>query len=148
MRRLVNGDEVELGRIGAETASAGDRWLVRSPSGVYSALAVKTASGIFISYKGTQYQIETRRSGRQVSSPAESGEIRASMPGLIVDVRRSYGDSVRRGDTILVLEAMKTQQPLKAPFDGTILQIHVQKGEQVNDGTLLAKVESLEKPDA
>lgn len=62
------------------------------------------------------------------------------MPGVIVDVLLEAGVTVMKGDKILVLEAMKTQQPFLAPFDGTLAEVKVSKGEQVGEGALLALV--------
>lgn len=64
------------------------------------------------------------------------------MPGQIVDILAAEGDTVTKGDKILVLEAMKTQQAFTAPFDGIVQKIAVQKGDQVGDGDLLALVSS------
>ena len=62
------------------------------------------------------------------------------MPGQIVDVRCKQGDTVAKGATILILEAMKTQQPFVAPFDGTVSELGVEVGAQVTEGQLLARV--------
>jgi biotin carboxyl carrier protein len=51
---------------------------------------------------------------------------------------------VEKGDKILVLEAMKTQQAFTAPFAGVVRRIEVEKGSQVSDGELLAVVEPAE----
>ena len=67
------------------------------------------------------------------------------MPGQIVDVRNSVGDAVKKGDTILVLEAMKTQQPFLSPFDGKVIAISVEKGDQVADGTVLAVIQAMDE---
>jgi 3-methylcrotonyl-CoA carboxylase alpha subunit len=66
--------------------------------------------------------------------------MRAPMPGQIVDVLVSEGAKVAKGDKVLVLEAMKTQQAFLAPFDGVVEKLPVKKGEQVADGQLLALV--------
>lgn len=66
--------------------------------------------------------------------------MRAPMPGLIVDVLLSEGVDVKKGDKILVLEAMKTQQAFTAPFDGKLDSLKVGKGDQVIDGQVLAVV--------
>lgn len=141
MKRFVNGDEVELNEGGAEVVSLGDRLMVRTPAGSSSALAVQDGDAVLVSYKGTQYRIERKPKGARAGSIA-SGEMRAPMPGLIVDVRVAEGDTVKKGDTLLILEAMKTQQPFTAPFDGIVKVLGVAKGDQVADGALLAKVES------
>jgi biotin carboxyl carrier protein len=64
---------------------------------------------------------------------AETGEfhLRAPMPGLVVAVPVTEGQSVKRGEVILILESMKMQNELKAPRDGTIGRIRVRAGETV-----------------
>jgi biotin carboxyl carrier protein len=141
MKRFVNGDEAELVRTGAELNRTGDRWLIRTPEGTFSAVVIRHEAAVYVSFKGKQYRVEERQSRTRVAAQAGSGELRAPMPGQIVDVRHFVGDAVRKGDTILVLEAMKTQQPFAAPFDGKVVQINVVKGDQVNDGAVLAIVE-------
>ena len=140
MKRFVNGDEVELQDDGAEITRLGDRLYVRTPEGTFTAVAVRVGDVTHVSYKGRQFQVEERQNRARVSSHVGSGELRAPMPGLIVDVRRQVGDAIKKGETILVLEAMKTQQPFNAPFDGTVTQISVSKGDQVTDGSVLAVV--------
>lgn len=63
------------------------------------------------------------------------------MPGVIVDVLVAEGDTVTKGQKLLVLEAMKTQQPFTAPFDGKVTKLPITKGQQVIDGATLAVVE-------
>ena len=60
------------------------------------------------------------------------------MPGLIVDVLVSVGEAVTKGQKVAVLEAMKTQQPFLAPFDGVVETLSVVKGQQVEDGQAVA----------
>lgn len=144
MRRFVNGVETVLGDTDAEVSELCGRLMVRTADGAFSALAVRTDSAVLVSFKGRQYRVEERQTGRRSVSHATSGELRAPMPGQIVDVRSKAGDCVRKGQTILVLEAMKTQQPFLAPFDGKLTRIAVEKGAQVDDGALLAVVEAVE----
>ena len=59
------------------------------------------------------------------------------MPGNILDVRIAPGDSVKAGDTLLILEAMKMENEISAPQDGTIATIDVRKGDTVSSGDLL-----------
>lgn len=66
--------------------------------------------------------------------------MRAPMPGQIVDVLVERGANVTKGEKILVLEAMKTQQPFTAPFDGVVEKLDVTKGQQVAEGAVLAVV--------
>jgi 3-methylcrotonyl-CoA carboxylase alpha subunit len=68
-------------------------------------------------------------------------ELRAPMPGRIVAIPAAVGAEVKRGDPIIVIEAMKMQNALAAPSTGTLQVIHVKPGDTVEAGQLLAKIE-------
>ena len=55
--------------------------------------------------------------------------VNAPMPGNILDVRVKPGDSVKAGDTLLILEAMKMENEISAPQDGTVASVDVRKGD-------------------
>lgn len=60
-----------------------------------------------------------------------SGQLNASMDGAIVDVLVNPGDTVKKGQTLIILEAMKMEHQLKADCDGTVAEVHISKGQQV-----------------
>lgn len=64
-------------------------------------------------------------------------DVGAPMPGLILDVVVGEGDEVKKGDKLLVLEAMKMENIIKSPGDGKIKSISVTKGDSVNSGQKL-----------
>jgi acetyl/propionyl-CoA carboxylase alpha subunit len=66
-------------------------------------------------------------------------ELKAPMPGLIVDIRVAPGQSVQKGDPLLVLEAMKMENILKAPADGTVGSIKVNLRNNVTKGQVLVQ---------
>jgi biotin carboxyl carrier protein len=68
-------------------------------------------------------------------------DIKAPMPGLVVDVRVQAGDVVKKGDPVLVLEAMKMENILKAPGDGKVAKVHVTKGVAVEKNQVLVNLE-------
>lgn len=138
MRRYINGEEVELDPKGARVSKLPDRLIVHGEDGSYSAVAVRTGDKIQVSYRGHIYTVQSAKPRVRAGAGAGNGELRAPMPGQIVDVLVKEGDAVHKGQKILVLEAMKTQQPFTAPFDGTVDKINVQKGKQVGDGEVLA----------
>ena len=75
------------------------------------------------------------------AAPVAGGEkISAPMPGTILDVKVQNGASVKKGDVLLVLEAMKMENEIMSPCDGTVKQIAVAKGASVNSGDLLVVV--------
>jgi biotin carboxyl carrier protein len=67
-------------------------------------------------------------------------ELRADMPGLVVDIRCAIGDHVEGGQAIVVLEAMKMQNELPSPGDGVVEEILVESGQSVDTGTLLLRL--------
>lgn len=69
--------------------------------------------------------------GTNVTSP---------MPGNILDVKVTMGQTVKKGDTVLVLEAMKMENDIPAPCDGKIVALPVQKGATVQAGDTLAVI--------
>ena len=75
------------------------------------------------------------------AAPAVGGganKVTAPMPGTILDVKVSVGQSVKKGDVICVLEAMKMENDIPAPCDGVIASVNVQKGASVAANDVLA----------
>jgi biotin carboxyl carrier protein len=73
------------------------------------------------------------------AAPVSGGtEIKAPMPGTIVSVEIAPGQSVKAGEIIMILEAMKMENDIVAPVDGVIKQILVNKGASVNTDEILA----------
>ena len=68
---------------------------------------------------------------------AASGSLAAPMPGVVVDIAISSGQAVKRGDALIVLEAMKVEHTIIAPADGTVEAIHFAKGDRVEEGVEL-----------
>jgi 3-methylcrotonyl-CoA carboxylase alpha subunit len=139
MRYFLNGEPIDFEE-SFEIARLPDRLQVRTTGGSFSALAVRDGDAILVSYKGNQYRLESRQS-RTRTGGTKSGEYRAPMPGMIVDVLVTEGERVTKGQKILVLEAMKTQQPFNSPFDGIVTKLNAAKGTQVSGEDLLAVVE-------
>ena len=74
------------------------------------------------------------------AAPAGACKIESPMPGTILDVKVSVGQTVKAGDIICVLEAMKMENEIVAPQDGKIASV-IAKGAQVNTGDVLASIE-------
>lgn len=72
------------------------------------------------------------------AAPAGSGEaIPAPLPGSIMEIRVNAGDAVKAGQILVILEAMKMENEILAPRDGTVTQVAAQKGATVETGTPL-----------
>ena len=76
------------------------------------------------------------------AAPAAAGavEVKAPMPGNILDVKVAAGASVKAGDVLVILEAMKMENEIVAPQDGTVASINVHKGDTVNSGDTLVSM--------
>ncbi|WP_069299923.1 acetyl/propionyl/methylcrotonyl-CoA carboxylase subunit alpha [Neptunicoccus sediminis] len=85
---------------------------------------------------------------RGASDEQGAGTILAPMPGTVKEVMVSAGDTVSKGDTLAILEAMKMEHRMTAPFDGVIAEVPVSAGGQVTDGALLIRMEDPEEADA
>jgi biotin carboxyl carrier protein len=81
------------------------------------------------------------RKATTLSTAAEAGAIIAIMPGVIVKVLKKVGDRVEVGEVVLILEAMKMQNELRASKAGAIKQINVREGESVGMRQVLAIIE-------
>lgn len=76
-----------------------------------------------------------------VAAPAGSGtSIEAPLPGTIIDIKVNVGDKVKRGDTVVILEAMKMQNNIETDIDGEVTAINVKQGDSVMEGTQLVTI--------
>jgi pyruvate carboxylase subunit B len=70
-----------------------------------------------------------------------AGGIKSNMQGMVLKVHVSRGASVKKGDTLLVLEAMKMENPIHSPVDGKVIEIFVDTGDVVQNGDVLLVVQ-------
>jgi len=100
-----------------------------------------------IRVNGNQYHIKIadkydrllKELGMDASASRKAGDLKAPMPGLVVDVAIEEGMDVRKGDKLIVLEAMKMENILKAAADGRVKKINVIKGNTVEKNTVLVQ---------
>ncbi len=74
------------------------------------------------------------------AAPAGGEKIPAPMPGTILAVNVTSGSAVKKGDVLMILEAMKMENEIMAPCDGTVTSVSVTKGAAVESGTLLCTI--------
>ena len=75
------------------------------------------------------------------AAPAGGESITAPMPGNILAVNVAAGQAVKKGDVLMILEAMKMENEIMAPCDGTVGAVNVTKGATVETGTLLCTIQ-------
>jgi acetyl/propionyl-CoA carboxylase alpha subunit len=87
---------------------------------------------------GEVFEIEVQqREGRRPRTAVSHGSLSAPMPATVVRVEVAPGTAVRRGDTLVVLEAMKMELPIRASADGTVAAVHCKPGDLVQPGVAL-----------
>ena len=79
--------------------------------------------------------------GMSVDDTAHLNELKAPMPGLVVDIVAEPGTAVEKGDTLLILEAMKMENVIKASGAATVKALHIEKGQSVEKNQLLMTFE-------
>lgn len=98
--------------------------------------------GVTLGIDHLDLQVEAARRGpsrgRGQAHAAETVDIRAPMPGLVVAVEVEPGKSVAPGATVAVIEAMKMQMELRAPAAGVVRQVRVAPGQEVGAGDVIA----------
>jgi biotin carboxyl carrier protein len=107
--------------------------------------AEASEKSFLVSVNGNKYQLHVKDKfdellkslGFDELNAKKVNEIKAPMPGLVLDIRVSEGDTVKKGDPILVLEAMKMENIIKSPADGIIKKINVNKGFAVEKNQVL-----------
>lgn len=100
-----------------------------------------------IKVNGNLYQLEAwdeldlllEKLGMEKGADASVEDLKAPMPGLVIDINVEGGQEVKKGDALIILEAMKMENVLKAPADLTIKQVSVEKGQTVDKNSVLIK---------
>ncbi|MCB0546337.1 MAG: acetyl-CoA carboxylase biotin carboxyl carrier protein subunit [Phaeodactylibacter sp.] len=102
-----------------------------------------------IKVNGSVYEVQledlydqlVNRLGLSVLAQHKVREVRAPMPGLVLDISVEAGQQVLKGEPLLILEAMKMENVLKSPGDGIVKAIHVKKGDAVEKSLLLIELD-------
>ena len=86
-----------------------------------------------------QFDLLLEKMGMSNAAATKVNVLKAPMPGLIVGINVAVGDAVGKGDSLLILEAMKMENNLKAPGDGIVKTIRATKGDRVEKGQVLVE---------
>lgn len=105
-----------------------------------------------VEFKRPMFQLMTRAAAETATPTARKtsttvsavpeGSVVAPMTGRIVSVKVKEGESVKRGDVVCVLEAMKMENEILAPRDGIVREVHVSEGSTVSEGDVLLVIDS------
>jgi biotin carboxyl carrier protein len=102
-------------------------------SGIFGFLNINTSL-----YKT---RISEKFANRKKYQPVDQRKILSFIPGTVLETLVKEGQKVKKGDVLMILEAMKMKNRLKSPVDGKVKKIHTSTGERVPKGTLLIELE-------
>ena len=150
--KLSRGDRAAEVRLDGEVAviqgrsvsfqairSGGRLEAIRAGSAVVRVRAVRDGNRVLVWCAGSVY--EFRQAALRAAAAAEaSGGLLAPMPGRVRRVLLGPGESVGRGDVILILEAMKMEHAIRAPRSGTVARVLFAEGDLVDAGAVLAEI--------
>ena len=103
--------------------------------------SVKINSNTYQVSISNELDLKIEDMGLSINTTKQVNDIKAPMPGLILDVLVEQGAEVAEGDYLIVLEAMKMENTLTAPRDGVVKSISVNKGDAVDKNQLLIEME-------
>lgn len=84
-----------------------------------------------------KFDLLLEKMGMAGGASSKVNNIKAPMPGLVIDMKVNAGDAVKAGDPLLILEAMKMENIIKSPGDATIKNVKAKKGDTVEKGQVL-----------
>ena len=104
---------------------------------------------IWVNYEGWTYTLPSegvhRLKKKSTQTNLSDGDLVSPMPGQVLKLNVKKGDSVKEGQTVCVVEAMKMEHSLKSPFAGQVHQINCKEGQAVSLGDLLLSIKSEDK---
>jgi 3-methylcrotonyl-CoA carboxylase alpha subunit len=133
----VNGEVLRLSLADA----AEGRVAVRHGGEVLTLYYARDGGAIHLFWEGVSYKLLEEREGVRRAARHDAGALEAPMPGRVSAVKVEVGAHVRKGEELLVVEAMKMENALRAPRDGVVRAVHVGVGEMVAPGRALVEIE-------
>ena len=107
-----------------------------------------------VTVNGTAYEIELEEltgaapapaaaapATAPAAAPAGGEQVTSPMPGTILSINVAAGDTVKRGQVLMILEAMKMENEIMCPCDGKVASVNTSKGSSVESGTLLCVIQ-------
>ena len=138
-------DGVSLGgqtlRVSVEPLGDGE-FLVRHDGRAHALHVARARDRVFLFWDGVVYVLSEEREGAPRASRSDASALEAPMPGRVSAVKTAPGRAVRKGEELVVVEAMKMENALRAPRDGTVRAVRVAVGDMVAPGRPLVELEA------
>lgn len=127
-----------------------NKFLLKIDNKVYDSFLISNSNGIIeltINQKSYKINVLTTLQDKalkliQQNNPDKDKQtkIKSPMPGLVLKINKNIGDKVKKGETIMVLEAMKMENEIKSPVDGEISEMNIKAGQPIEKNFLLFSI--------
>jgi biotin carboxyl carrier protein len=128
----------EVDRLGQAALYLGTRSYAVSIEGERDEVAVTVAGHLYV--VAIEDERERAARGAERAEGRHGGDVKSVMPGIVVEVLVTEGQEVQKGEALLLLEAMKMQNEIAAPYAGRVRTVHVTRGQAVGNGALLVSL--------
>ena len=140
----LHGETYHIKLTGSGSAGEAERPFYVSVDGISEEVLVETLDEVLIS-PNTQSSTgdksnENDKTSSKRPKPSHGGCVTTAMPGTIVEIKVKIGDKVTAGDSLVVIEAMKMENEIQAPDSGTVIAIHIDKGDSVSPNETLLEI--------
>lgn len=129
----VEATEVKSGQL---TVQLGDR--------VIKAVVSGTDDDRFVFIEGNIFKVKRIELTGRKKAEKKEGDLNSPISGTVVSVKAKTGKTVKKDDVILIIEAMKMEYLIRAPYDGKVKKIHFKEKDQIEIGQLTAEIEKEE----
>ena len=125
----------------------GERWVLARDGKVHDLLIREAGDSILVESQHDRWSVaiaslkDRRRSASQAPSTEGMLTVQAQMPGKVVRILKTAGEAVRIGEGVVIIEAMKMQNEIRSPGQGTIVACPLEEGQSVQSGDILFEVE-------
>ena len=141
----LHGETYHIKLTGSGSAGEAERPFYVSVDGISEEVLVETLDEVLIT-PNTQSSTgdksnEKSKDASKRPKPSHGGCLTTAMPGTIVDIKVNIGDKVSAGDSLVVIEAMKMENEIQAPDGGTVIAIHIAKGDSVSPNETLLEIQ-------
>ena len=137
MTRVVPGPAFVNATAGRPAAG---ELIVQDGDRVQRLFALAAGETIWVFHDGVVHEITTEGGGARRRGASAQGTLTAPMPATVIEIKVAIGAPVKRGDILIVLEAMKMELPVRAPGDGQVKAIHCRPGDLVQPETSLIEI--------
>jgi biotin carboxyl carrier protein len=139
----VDGESLNLQDWRILIGPSSDEVMLERGSGEERLVLVKVGDIWWVHHNGHTSRVAVVERGA-MSTFDSTGGLTSPMPGKILNVMALIGEQVDKGQTLLILEAMKMENRICSPVDGIVSAIHYEAGDQVNQGAILIEIEEAE----